>query len=80
MVATAASYVVLPGAMGPVATNPDRSDADLAAARSAGLDDAGIAETVANVALNIFTNYFNHVVETAIDFPPAAKLDEPVAV
>lgn len=50
------------------------SDGDLAAARSAGLDDAAIAETVANVALNIFTNYFNHVAATVVDFPPAAKL------
>ncbi len=45
------------------------SDADVAEVRSAGLDDAAIAEVVANVALNIFTNYFNHVAETDIDFP-----------
>ena len=51
------------------------SDADLADARIAGLDDAAVAEIVANVALNIFTNYFNHVAETDIDFPKA----EPIA-
>jgi uncharacterized peroxidase-related enzyme len=45
------------------------SDADVAEVRAAGLDDGGIAEVVANVALNIFTNYFNHVAETDIDFP-----------
>ncbi|MEI8383966.1 MAG: carboxymuconolactone decarboxylase family protein [Planctomycetota bacterium] len=45
------------------------SDLDLADARLAGLDDAALAEIVANVALNIFTNYFNHVAETDIDFP-----------
>jgi AhpD family alkylhydroperoxidase len=45
------------------------TDADLAAARAAGLGDAEIAETVANVALNVFTNYFNHVADTQIDFP-----------
>lgn len=28
-----------------------------------------LAEVVANVALNVFTNYFNHVAETDIDFP-----------
>lgn len=50
------------------------SDADLATARSGGLDDAAIAEVVANVALNLFTNYFNHVTATEVDFPPAAKL------
>ncbi len=50
------------------------AESDLSAARSAGLDDAVIAETVANVALNIYTNYFNHVAQTEIDFPPAGKL------
>lgn len=45
------------------------SDADVAEVRAAGLDDGGIAEVVANVALNVFTNYFNHVAETVIDFP-----------
>ncbi len=45
------------------------SDADVAEVRAAGLDDGAIAEIVANVALNIFTNYFNHVAETDIDFP-----------
>jgi uncharacterized peroxidase-related enzyme len=52
------------------------SDADLTSVRSAGLDDGAIAEVVANVALNIFTNYFNHVANTDIDFPRA----EPIAV
>lgn len=45
------------------------SDHDLANARVAGLDDAALAEVVAHVALNLFTNYFNHVAETDIDFP-----------
>jgi hypothetical protein len=31
---------------------------------------------VANVALNIFTNYFNHVAETDIDFPRAESIDD----
>ena len=34
-------------------------DADLAAVPEAGYGDAEIAEVVAHVALNIFTNYFN---------------------
>jgi len=50
------------------------SELDLAEARAAGLDDAAIAEIVANTALNIFTNYFNHVAETDIDFPRAESL------
>jgi uncharacterized peroxidase-related enzyme len=45
------------------------SDGDLAATRAAGLDDAKIAEVVAHVALNIFTNYFNRVAQTEVDFP-----------
>lgn len=50
------------------------TDADLADARIAGLDDGAVAEIVANVALNIFTNYFNHVAETDIDFPKTEPL------
>lgn len=45
------------------------SDASLESARQAGISDAELVETVANVALNLFTNYLNHVAETAIDFP-----------
>ncbi len=50
-------------------TRGEVSDADLSAARSAGLNDAQIAEVIAHVALNIFTNYFNRVAHTEIDFP-----------
>ena len=45
------------------------SDADFQAARASGLTDGEIVETVANVAVNIFTNYLNHVAKTAVDFP-----------
>jgi len=45
------------------------ADADLAAVRRAGYDDGEIVEIVAAVAHNIFTNYFNHVAETEVDFP-----------
>jgi len=44
-------------------------DEDLLAARKAGVTDAQIAETVATVALNVFTNWFNHVADPVIDFP-----------
>lgn len=37
--------------------------------RNSGVTDAEIVEVIAVVALNIFTNYFNHIVETDIDFP-----------
>jgi hypothetical protein len=45
------------------------SDSDLKQARTAGLTDEDIVETIANVVLNIFTNYVNHVAQTAVDFP-----------
>jgi alkylhydroperoxidase family enzyme len=41
----------------------------VAKAKEAGLDDAEIVETIANVAINIFTNYLNIVADTEIDFP-----------
>ena len=45
------------------------SDDDVASVRAAGHDDEAIAEIIANVAANMYTNYFNHVAETVIDFP-----------
>lgn len=44
-------------------------DTDLEHARACGLTDGEIVETVANVALNILTNYVNHVARTLVDFP-----------
>lgn len=35
----------------------------------AGYDKAALVDVIANVALNFFTNYFNHIAETEIDFP-----------
>lgn len=49
-------------------------DDDVAALRSAGFDDGGIAEIIATVAVNIFTNYLNHVAETEVDFPEVSEL------
>lgn len=45
------------------------SDADFAAVRLAGYSDAQIVEIVQHVALNSWTNYFNNVFGTEIDFP-----------
>lgn len=50
------------------------TDADVDGLRRSGFGDGEIAEVVANVALNLFTNYFNHVAGTAIDFPAAPAL------
>jgi uncharacterized peroxidase-related enzyme len=44
-------------------------DADVAAVKAAGFSDEEVIEIVGNVALNLFTNYFNHVAATDIDFP-----------
>jgi uncharacterized peroxidase-related enzyme len=50
------------------------SDHDLSEIRHAGFGDAQIAELVGHVALNMFTNYFNHVAQTDVDFPAVAEL------
>ena len=44
-------------------------DADVAAVRAAGYDDAQVLEIVLHVALNTLTNYVNSVADTEIDFP-----------
>lgn len=56
------------------------SDGALKAARAAGLTDGEIVETVANVAVNIFTNYINHVAQTVVDFPEVKPGDAPESV
>jgi uncharacterized peroxidase-related enzyme len=45
------------------------SDVEFNSARKSNLTDAEIVETVANVALNLFSNYLNHVAQTVVDFP-----------
>lgn len=45
------------------------ADSDVQAVRAAGYNDAEIVEIVAVVSQNIFTNYFNHIAGTEIDFP-----------
>ena len=49
-------------------------DEDLRAVRGAGWGDGAIAEIVANVVVNFYTNYFNHVADTEVDFPQAPKI------
>jgi len=45
------------------------SDDDFHALRKVGFTDAQIVEIVANIALNIFSNYFTSVARTEVDFP-----------
>jgi uncharacterized peroxidase-related enzyme len=47
----------------------DVRDQDLASVRAAGYTDGEVAEIIAHVALNVFTNYFNRAAQTDIDFP-----------
>ncbi len=51
------------------------SDDNLATFRAAGFSDGEVAEVVAVYALNLFSNYFNHLNETEIDFPAAPALN-----
>ncbi len=52
-----------------VQTKAQLAAADLQAVRDAGVDDGLIVEIIANIALNILTNYTNHIAATDIDFP-----------
>jgi uncharacterized peroxidase-related enzyme len=64
-----------------VETRGHVSDRDLENVRGAGFGDSVITEVIAHVALNIFTNYFNNVVETDVDFKRAPALTPlPVAM
>jgi uncharacterized peroxidase-related enzyme len=45
------------------------SDADFQPLRKVGFTDVEIPEIVANIALNIFTNYFNNAIRSVVDFP-----------
>ena len=45
------------------------SEGDLSAIKLAGYSDARVIEIVLHVALNTWTNYFNEVFKTDIDFP-----------
>ena len=57
-----------------IATHGAVSEADVAQARAAGFTEGEIGEIIANVALNIFTNYFNTAAQTDIDFPKVQLL------
>lgn len=50
------------------------SDQDVQAFKAAGYTEANIAEVIATYALGVYTNYFNHVNQTPVDFPAVAKL------
>jgi AhpD family alkylhydroperoxidase len=59
-----------------VVTNRGRvSDEEVAKLRKAGFSEGDIVELIANISLTLFTNYFNHIAATEIDFPAVLKLE-----
>ena len=48
------------------------TDTDFADVKSSGWTDEEISEMIAHVALNVFSNYFNHVALPQLDFPMVA--------
>ena len=52
------------------------SDHSVAAAKAAGLDDEELAEVIAHVALNFYSNILNHFAEPELDFPRTPLLDD----
>jgi uncharacterized peroxidase-related enzyme len=57
-----------------IATKGFVTDDDLAAVRHAGYSDGQIAEAVGYIGLATFSNLFNHVHQTPLDFPAAPQL------
>ncbi len=55
------------------------NDSEVNALKNAGYDEASIAEIIAHVALNLFTNYFNNAAKVVVDFP-SVELVETAAI
>lgn len=67
-------HAILQLAKALVTKNGHVTDQDVNNAKNAGVTNAEIAETIAHVALNVLTNYFNHTANTEVDFPAVAAL------
>ena len=52
-----------------IVTRGHLTAAQFDAVRQAGYSDGEIVEIIAHVAMNIFTNYFNNINHTEVDFP-----------
>lgn len=50
------------------------TEAELEDLRTAGYQDSDVGEIVAIIAQKTISNYFNHIHETELDFPPAPKI------
>ena len=55
------------------------TDEQLRAVREAGYGDGEIVEIIATVGITVFSNYFDHVAATELDFP-SVEVGEPAAV
>jgi uncharacterized peroxidase-related enzyme len=67
--ANAKTDAIMKLARGIIVERGEISDLELERARAAGLTDGEIVEVIANVVLNIFMNYLDHVARTVVDFP-----------
>jgi uncharacterized peroxidase-related enzyme len=54
------------------------SDSEVKDLKTAGYNDSEVAEIIANVSLSIFTNYFNVISKTEVDFPKATLVGEKI--
>lgn len=52
-----------------VTSRAEMNDSDLNDLKAAGFSDGDVAEIIANVGLNLYTNYFNHIAKPEVDFP-----------
>lgn len=50
------------------------SDSQVTELRESGVTDRELVDIVLSVAVNMFTNYFNHIVDPEIDYPPVKDL------
>ena len=71
----ARAAVVLGFARAVIANRGIVQDDDVAALRKAGVTKAEFVEILAHIGLNLFTNYFNQVVQTEVDFPAVRTQD-----
>ncbi len=54
------------------------NDTEIEHVRDAGYTDEEIVEIIGTVANTMFTNYFNHIADTKLDFPKV-EIGQPVA-
>lgn len=52
---------------------------DITTVKNAGYSDGEVAEIIAHVGLNVFTNYFNTAADVVVDFPAVPLADVAIA-